>query len=130
MHVRTGTESDSPAIARIQAGSPEAAQWELGGYPVLIATVDGRTAGFLGWRATASDEAEILNLAVDPAFRRRGVALALVAAVPRPIVFLEVRESNGAARALYGKAGFTESGVRFGYYSSPQESAIVMRLKR
>jgi ribosomal protein S18 acetylase RimI-like enzyme len=134
MHVRAGTESDSRDIGRIQAVSPEAAQWDLAGYPVLIAMLDGLTAGFLAWRETAPDEAEILNLAVHPSFRRRGVGLALVAAVPRPVVFLEARESNHAARALYRKAGFTESGVRLGYYSavheSHPESAIVMRLKR
>lgn len=130
MHVRAGTESDAAEIARIQAASPEAAQWEMTGYPILIAMLDGRIAGFLGWRETASDEAEILNLAVDPIFRRRSVALALVAAIPRPVVFLEVRESNRAARELYRKAGFTESGVRFAYYERPLESAIVMRLKR
>ena len=42
-------------------------------------------------------------------------------------VFLEVRESNAAARSLYQKAGFVQVGIRFGYYSHPVESGIVMR---
>jgi ribosomal-protein-alanine N-acetyltransferase len=130
MHVRAGTAADAPAMARIQRASPEAAQWEVAGDPVLIAETDGEIAGFLVWRPTAPDESEILNLAVDPTFRRLGVALALISAVPNPIIFLEVRESNTPARALYRSAGFTDSGVRFGYYQNPPEAAIVMRLKR
>ena len=43
-------------------------------------------------------------------------------------VFLEVRESNGAARALYAALGFTELARRKAYYSNPREDAVVMRL--
>ncbi|MCU1257537.1 MAG: rimI [Bryobacterales bacterium] len=130
MHVRAGTESDWSTVAEIQATSFEAAQWDVSGYPLLIAVDEDRSVGFLAWLETAPDEAEILNLAVDPAFRRRGAATALVAAVPRSMIFLEVRESNHAALSFYRKAGFTTAGVRFGYYHSPPESAIVMRLKK
>ena len=78
--------------------------------------------GFLLGRVIA-DEAEILTLAVDPACRRRGIAARLVDAFlteskqrGAASAFLEVAESNSAARALYASAGFTESGRRRGYY--------------
>ncbi len=129
MHVREGTEADLPAVRRIQQEAPEAAQWDLSAYPLLVAEGEGSLAGFLAWRITAPDEAEVLNLAVAPSARRRGVALALIRALPLTNIFLEVRESNRAARALYQKAGFTEAGIRFGYYSNPVESGIVMRFQ-
>jgi ribosomal-protein-alanine N-acetyltransferase len=44
-------------------------------------------------------------------------------------VFLEVRESNTAARALYAKLGFSDAGTRPKYYSEPEESAVVMRIR-
>ena len=130
MHVREGLAADGPAIAAIRAASPEAAQWEPSDYPLLIAEVDGRIAGFLVWRQIIPGEAEILNLAVDVNFRRRGVARGLLAALPHASVSLEVRESNYRARSLYGQAGFHEAGVRFGYYHDPAETAIVMRWQK
>jgi len=129
MHVREAMETDLPEVHRIQRASPEAAQWEPFAYPLLVAQCEGAVAGFLAWRITAPDEAEILNLAVSPSFRRQGAAQALIRALSLPNLFLEVRESNFPARSLYRKAGFAEAGVRFGYYSHPTESAIVMRLQ-
>ncbi|MDQ6675956.1 MAG: ribosomal protein S18-alanine N-acetyltransferase [Acidobacteriota bacterium] len=129
MRVRTGMPQDWAEIARIQRAVPEAAQWEPDGYRLYVAECEGRMAGFLVWRETAPEEAEILNLAVAPEFRRRGLALAMIRAMAMREVFLEVRESNAAARALYRRAGFREAGIRFGYYSHPAESAIVMRLQ-
>ena len=41
-------------------------------------------------------------------------------------VFLEVRESNGAARRLYGKLGFHEAGIRKNFYEKPREHAVIM----
>jgi len=85
----------------------------------------------------AADEAEILMIAVDPAWRRKGVAAQLVDGVKRgahrggaQALFLEVAAGNTAAIALYRKAGFSESGRRKGYYARPdgsREDAIVMR---
>lgn len=127
MHVRAATQADGERICHIQEESPQAAQWEASDYPALIAELDGRVVGFLVWRNTAPDEVEILNLAVAKAFRRGGVARALLAALPKLTTFLEVRESNHAARELYRNAGFIEAGIRFGYYAHPAESGIVMR---
>lgn len=81
------------------------------------------------FRETAPDECEILNLAVDPQFRRRGIARCLVSlaiAAPRT-VFLEVRESNAPARKLYEGAGFRVITSRETYYNDTHESAIVMK---
>jgi ribosomal protein S18 acetylase RimI-like enzyme len=74
-------------------------------------------------------EREILNLAVDAPYRRLGIAGRLLEAELNRggIHFLEVRESNQAAQALYRKFGFREIGQRPGYYQSPVEAAIVMR---
>lgn len=95
----------------------------------------GAFAGFLLSRA-ASDEAEILTIAVDPAFRRRGAAramlsvhLARLAARGVRRLFLEVAEDNPGAIALYRSFGFHEEGRRKGYYRRPDgqtASALVM----
>jgi len=89
-------------------------------------------AGFVAYRGVGEGEHEILNLAVDPAARRRGVATALakeLLALARGDTFLEVRASNVAARNLYEKLGFHQAGVRQAYYHSPPEDGIVMRFQ-
>ncbi len=105
----------------------------LGHVPFLVAIEDGRPVGYLLARL-AADEGEILNLGVAPDARRRGVGRALVreglaalAARGASQVFLEVRESNTAARALYAEFGFGEVGRRRGYYRRPVEDAVVLR---
>lgn len=129
MRIREGTRADCGALQPILEQCPEAAQWLPEGYDFLVAENGESLAGFLVWRHTAPDEIEILNLAVAPGFRRQGIARALLAAVPKGDVFLEVRESNVAARELYLTAGFHEAGLRQGYYENPSEGAIVMRLQ-
>ncbi len=134
IRIRPAAPGDVPAIARIQAESPEGASWEPASYlehVCLVAEVETLTVGFVVTRRVAVDELEILNLAVAPAWRRRGVARALLRRVledRRGRVFLEVRESNSAARSLYATAGFREIGVRQNYYHDPPEPAIVMGL--
>jgi ribosomal-protein-alanine N-acetyltransferase len=86
--------------------------------------------GFLVARNVAVDEREILNLAVAPDFRRKGVARALAASFFEGFegaVFLEVRESNEVALKFYKSLGFKELSRRQGYYDSPVETAIVMK---
>ena len=80
------------------------------------------------------DEGELANLAVAPEARRKGVASALLSAVLADAaergttrIFLEVRESNAAARALYSARGFDEVGRRKGYYRLPVEDALILR---
>ena len=83
----------------------------------------------------AGGSGEILNLAVDPPWRRSGIARTLldsgVAALRRrgaEEIFLEVRESNLAAQTLYLAAGFRPVGQRSRYYRNPPEDALVLRL--
>jgi len=93
---------------------------------------DGRAVGFCSvWRVL--DELHINNLAVLPAFRRTGIAKALLdhvlragASLGASRATLEVRQSNAAARGLYARFGFTVTGVRHDYYSSPVEDALVL----
>ncbi|MDP9170980.1 MAG: GNAT family N-acetyltransferase [Acidobacteriota bacterium] len=131
--VRTASERDYPAIARIQQACPEAAQWPVGDYSnfnVLLALGDGVPAGFCAWRTAAPGESELLNLGVEPAWRRRGVASALMNHLQAQIdgeLFLEVAENNEAAIALYRRHGWDQVGTRPGYYAQGAVSAIVMK---
>jgi [ribosomal protein S18]-alanine N-acetyltransferase len=131
--IRPMRDSDADAVACIQAAAQEASQWDPRGYlafEAFVVEVEGEVAGFAVSRRTAPDEAEILNVAVAPRWRRRGLARLLIErATPAEAraLFLEVRESNEAARAFYRAAGFTEYGRRPDYYSHPLEAAILMR---
>ena len=130
---RRGESGDLAEIAAIQAASPEATQWDVAGYlpyQILVAVSGGRIAGFLVARPADDRECDLLNLAVAPAYRRQGIGRGLVRALlesRQGAIFLEVRESNQAARSLYRSLGFQEVSVRFQYYYSPLESAIVMK---
>jgi ribosomal-protein-alanine acetyltransferase len=131
--VRRMRDTDAAAVTRIQSATAEASQWDPRGYLAFeahVAEIDGAVAGFLVLRTTAPGEAEILNLAVAPEWRRRGVARFLLDTLVlnrADDVFLEVRASNAAARRLYETAGFTECGRRPGYYKNPPEAAVLMR---
>ena len=81
------------------------------------------------------DEGEIGNLAVARSARRRGIgallldgAIQAVRASDVDTLYLEVRDSNAAARALYASRGFVEVGRRREYYRKPKEDALVLRL--
>lgn len=87
--------------------------------------------GFLVARLVAS-EWELENIVVSDAVRRHGVGMRLLEALLARArqtnsnsVFLEVRESNEAARSLYLKAGFKQTGRRKSYYTNPQEDAVL-----
>lgn len=76
-------------------------------------------------------EAEVMTLAIDPTAQGRGLGAALLGACMRQaaragaeVMFLEVAADNGPARALYARAGFTETGRRRGYYARPGGRAI------
>jgi ribosomal-protein-alanine N-acetyltransferase len=80
-----------------------------------------------------ADEAELQAVAVTDAFRRQGVGKALLAAARATAhehgaetIYLEVRESNHAARAFYHRLGFAVTGARPGYYRDPPEAALLM----
>jgi len=82
----------------------------------------------------AGPDADLANLAVEGEARRHGVGRRLlrdmvVRARERGVftIFLEVRASNEAARALYGSEGFVEVGRRARYYVRPVEDALILR---
>lgn len=102
---------------------------------LIAETEDGTGVAGYVVAIDAADEGEILNLAVAPGGRRRGLGRALVEDVLTELhergarnIYLEVRESNAAARALYAAHGFREVGRRPGYYRRPVEDAIVLRV--
>jgi ribosomal-protein-alanine N-acetyltransferase len=139
--IRPYQPGDSEAVSEICRQSPQAAQWAKESYEqahssgqiVLIGEMAGEIRGFLVARI-AGDEAEILNTAVDPAHRRKGMASALLAAATSAAreqmiknIYLEVRESNREAIAFYAKHGFAKTGQRRGYYNRPTENAVLMK---
>ena len=102
----------------------------------LTAEEDGVVLGYAGMYVSL-DEAEITNVAVAAAHRRRGVGTLLVnrlkeEAKKRGIVkiALEVRTSNRSARRLYEQCGFVKRGVRKSFYEAPTEDADLMVWKR
>jgi [ribosomal protein S18]-alanine N-acetyltransferase len=104
--------------------------WTFG----LVAHRGNGVAGYLIGREVAGT-GEVLNLAVAPDYRRHGVARALLRAAlgylrKRRVeeVFLEVRESNQSAQALYLSSGFRPVGQRAAYYRNPKEDALVLWL--
>lgn len=99
----------------------------------LVAESGGEIAGYMIGRVILGT-GEILNLAVAPEWRRLGIGRQLLDAALEALsvrgadeVFLEVRESNAGALALYQAAGFRPVGQRTGYYRSPREDALVLR---
>ena len=99
----------------------------------LVATEEDRVAGYIGSQ-TVMDETDMMNVAVHPDFRRKGIAEALVndlvenlKKVGSHCLTLEVRASNVPAIALYEKLGFSEIGRRKNYYRNPKEDALILR---
>lgn len=137
--LRPAEDADLEMMARIQEASPEGAQWgarDFLEYDCRVALWRGSNtvAGFLASWETAPGEREILNLAVAPSERRKGVALRLLENElgdqpenRQGSWFLEVRESNAPAIALYESVGFRRVGLRKDYYDDPSEAGIVMR---
>lgn len=99
----------------------------------LVAMDGDILAGYVGSQ-TVLGEADMMNLAVSPAYRRQGVGEGLVNALVADlasrgahILTLEVRISNSPAIALYRKLGFAQVGYRPNYYSNPREDALILR---
>lgn len=139
--IRTATREDLPALLQIEADSFAAPRWTARDFladECIVAEIEGQVAGVLVAREIfrggerTPPEREILNVAVAPRFRRMGVATALLQhELGKPAIhYLEVRESNMAARELYRKFGFVEIGRRSNYYQAPPERAIVMKMKQ
>jgi ribosomal-protein-alanine acetyltransferase len=142
--IRGATVDDLPAMMALEKHAATAAHWSAEQYEALFRAPDpGRVAlilqeesnlqGFVIARVV-SEEWEMENIAIAGSARRRGLGtrllgefLDLARAKGGAAVFLEVRESNQAARALYEKWAFLESGCRRRYYKDPEEDAILYR---
>ena len=99
----------------------------------LVATEGDTVAGYIGSQ-TVVGETDMMNVAVHPDFRRRGIAEALVNGLVNNLkqmgshcLTLEVRASNIPAISLYEKMGFVQVGRRPNYYFHPKEDALILR---
>jgi ribosomal-protein-alanine N-acetyltransferase len=145
MNVRACTSDDLAVFLGIQLKCPQAGQWrqedylQLAGDPggtILVAELEvPNTPEVVGFAVfhRVMEEAELRNIAIDPAHQRKGIARALLAAGMRTMqelgvrrLFLEVRASNHPARALYASAGFELLYARHDYYRNPAEDALVL----
>ncbi len=139
--VRPASLADAEMIAEIEAVAfepmldrlwgAEAVKAHLGAGKGLIGVCEGEVAAYALWRV-AADEAELLKIATSPKWRRRGfcaILLNMVLKEGRTLgaasFFLEVREMNAPARALYKKAGFVDVGLRRNYYESGHDAAVM-----
>lgn len=99
----------------------------------LVALENGEVVGYIGSQSVLG-ESDMMNVAVHPDHRRKGIAEALIAALSAGLkergnvcLTLEVRASNTPAITLYDKLGFTQVGQRPNYYRNPKEDALIMR---
>lgn len=141
---RTMAITDLDAVLAVEArayGWP----WSRGNFIDTLAAgylaevLEDRDAGVIGYfvAMTGVDELHLLNVTVAPEWQGRGHGSALLETVVAygrdqglASLWLEVRDSNHRARALYARRGFAEVGVRRGYYPAAgrREDAVVMRL--
>jgi ribosomal-protein-alanine N-acetyltransferase len=151
--IRAATSADIPGIIALARASDTAAQWTDRQYHELLSearlvlvvlseTEDASHApsevlliGFLVARRV-DREWELENIVVAESAQRKGIGTALMNALfnaasepDSEAVFLEVRESNKGARALYERSGFESVGRRKSYYAQPLEDAILYRFR-
>ena len=99
----------------------------------LVAQEDGKLIGYVGSQSVPP-EADVMNLAVAPEWRNKGIGRALMTALIAQLhsrgitaLFLEVRVGNTPAQNLYRSLGFVEAGRRPKYYVNPTEDALILR---
>jgi [ribosomal protein S18]-alanine N-acetyltransferase len=144
IRVRAARSEDVARLMEIASHSATAAHWSKQHYTMrledssasaitLVIQEEERVEGFLAARQVAGSEWELENVAINGPARRRGLGshllgefLNLVRSRGGMEVYLEVRESNRAARALYEKWAFVEAGKRKAYYRDPDEDAVVL----
>jgi ribosomal-protein-alanine N-acetyltransferase len=145
LSIRPASATDLPAMMALEKRAATAAHWSgeqyqalfRGSDPGRVALVMQEESGLQGFviARVLDDEWEIENIVIAGPARRRGLGTRLLGELldlargqGAAAVFLEVRESNHAARALYEKWAFLESGHRRRYYRHPEEDAILYRL--
>ena len=143
IHVRSAELTDIPTIMSFAAHAATAANWSQKQYVAVFSAPEhhlclviedhAEVVGFVVARMLEG-EWEIENIAVAGAARRRGLGTRLMGelmqrarAAGAEQIFLEVRESNHAARSLYEKWAFEAAGRRKNYYQTPVEDALIYR---
>ncbi len=142
--IRRLRAEDAPELVSIVAAAPGAAEWSVESYEKFsrsgeclsfVHESEGQITGFILGRRIG-EEAEVLNLAVRPEKRKKGIGGTLLQATSEELckggvtrIYLEVRESNAHAKSFYQKQGFAVTGVRPNYYRAPDEAAMVMEKK-
>jgi ribosomal-protein-alanine N-acetyltransferase len=145
--IRPATRDDAPAILALERRIENAAHWPESSYlemfvpgasariALLLEAENHSIVGFVIARV-AGDECELENIAVAPNLQRRGAGTQLIRSLITEArknsahsIFLEVRESNTAARGLYEERGFEVTGRRLRYYSRPEEDAVLYSVR-
>ncbi len=140
--IRVATTADVEAVVRLEEVCLGDDAWSRGlveqgiaarlpTVSYLVAELDGGVVGH-AVASAAGEDAELQRIAVDPAYRRRGLGAELLAAVEGLVVgdgagrlLLEVREDNAAAAAFYEAHGFEEVGRRPGYYRDGAAAVVL-----
>ena len=99
----------------------------------LVALLGRTVVGYVGSQSVM-EQADMMNIAVNPDYRRQGIAESLIERLVAELkdkqvssLTLEVRASNAPAIALYRKLGFSQVGKRPNYYRNPREDALILR---
>ena len=140
MQIRPMTKEDCVQVAAIEAAS-FSVPWSLNAFTetvekenfrYFVAEEEGEILGYCGFLFVL-DEAEIPNVCVKASARKRGVGKQMMSVLMEEakklgmaVLYLEVRESNTPARALYKSLGFEENGIRKNFYEHPSEHAVLM----
>lgn len=140
--IREMLPDDIPEIARIERASFSTPWSETSFFKEIyhrhaltwVAEAEGSVKGYICIRRIV-DECHLMNLAVHPLCRTRGVAATLLEEMIAELtsagdgsLYLEVRASNRAARVLYERFGFRTVGIRKNYYAAPPEDGLIMML--
>ena len=140
MQIRPMTKEDCVQVAAIEATS-FSVPWSLKAFTetvekenfrYFVAEEEGEIIGYCGFLFVL-DEAEIPNVCVKSSARKRGVGKQMMSVLMEEakklgmaVLYLEVRESNTPARALYKSLGFEDNGIRKNFYEHPVEHAVLM----
>ncbi|MEO0600289.1 MAG: GNAT family N-acetyltransferase [Myxococcota bacterium] len=132
--IRPTTTGDAAHLAHLDADEPDGWTEAAFASSLGLATTHGRLLPDHGFAllSLAADEAEVLRIVVARRHRRRGIGRRLLAAAQHAFVlagvqraFLEVRDDNVAAIALYASLGWAEIGRRSGYYADRTDARVL-----
>ena len=140
MQIRAMTRNDCEQVAAIESAS-FSMPWSLKAFTdtvekenfrYFVAEEAGEILGYCGFLFVL-DEAEIPNVCVKASARKQGIGKQMMSVLVEEAaklgittLYLEVRESNAAARTLYKSLGFAEEGIRKNFYEQPVENAVLM----